>query len=116
MFHTQHAIGQYTRVAQMKMKTIIGTSRPRSAIAPVTIAPVVAQNIICSFHQPPIPYNRRALYSLDRNYTTVPESVGFLDLVLQAYSSIRNVLGSQYIHLSQLKKKPASNPKDTIGM
>jgi hypothetical protein len=49
MFQTQYAIGQYTRVPQQKIKTIIGTSRPRSAMAPVTMAAVVAANIIYDF-------------------------------------------------------------------
>jgi hypothetical protein len=47
MFHAQHAMGQYTSVAQQNMKTKAGINRPRSATAPMTIAAVVAQNCSC---------------------------------------------------------------------
>lgn len=45
-FHVQHAIGQYTMVAQQKAKIIDGTIRPRSNEPPMTSMTVQAQNSI----------------------------------------------------------------------
>jgi hypothetical protein len=43
-FHVQHAMGQYTTVAQKKPKTSDGRIRPRSNAPPTTICTVQAQN------------------------------------------------------------------------
>jgi hypothetical protein len=45
-FQVQHAIGQYTIVAQQKAKIIEGMIRPRSKEPPITSCTVQAQNNI----------------------------------------------------------------------
>jgi hypothetical protein len=45
-FHVQHAIGQYTTVAQQKAKIIDGRMRPRSNDPPMTSCTVTAQKSI----------------------------------------------------------------------